>query len=152
MESSSSVLVDAGERRVPAFFGANGAPVNSCRARDTCPLWTRLWAACPRRTLSSSSVRWDLRHATCANSDAACNNSIHRPPSKFSNLFANSSRLTEPALLGLQRRIIGTRQNGDTRLRPIRLRPAGLFELGPFDLGQFDLGQFDLGQWAFFST
>ena len=97
--------------RVSAFFGANGAPTSSWRARETCPLSTRLWAACPRRIISSSLVHCVLCLTPGMKATAASNNSTHLPPSKSSIRFANSSRPTEPALLGLHKIIIGTKQN-----------------------------------------
>ena len=46
----------------PRIFGVKAAPTNSCRARDTCPSFTRLHALRPRvirHHLSSGSVQWD---------------------------------------------------------------------------------------------
>ena len=55
-------------------MGARGAPVNSCRALDTCPCWTLLWAALPLSAftdfitsrfsdpLSQTPKLWLLKH------------------------------------------------------------------------------------------
>ena len=64
----------------------------------TCLLSTRLWAACPRRIISSSSVHCVLCLTPGMNARAASNNSTHLPPSKSSIRFATSSRPTEPTL------------------------------------------------------
>ena len=94
---------------VVAFLGANGAPVSSCLALDTCPLSTRDRTAAPLREWSSSSVltaagKW------CAFSRAFKRRSPHPPCANSSALFGSSSRPTDPVCAGLLNTKMGTKQ------------------------------------------
>ena len=91
--------------------GANVAPVNSCRALETCPCCTLFWAALPRRSFSCCSDKLCWTGRTGRSAQTLWINSDQEPLAKRSNLWANSLLPTEPVPLGLCKSIIGINPN-----------------------------------------